>query len=186
MRKEVDRVTQLVDSLVEMTRMEGDPGSRTLEELSLNAVLQEVVNDCEVEAAAHQAVIRCEAATPVTVEGDAELLRRAIENVLRNAIRYAPAGSEIAVKMESSGTEAAIVIRDQGSGVPEELLGKIFQAFFRVDDAREGSTGGIGLGLAIAARAVIVHHGTVTAENAHPGLRVRIQLPAVSEGEAKL
>jgi two-component system sensor histidine kinase CpxA len=72
---------------------------------------------------------------------------------------------------------ARIIVRDYGAGVPEDLVDKIFQPFFRVDDSRSASTGGVGLGLAIAQRAISVHHGVLRAENANPGLRVVIELP---------
>jgi two-component system sensor histidine kinase CpxA len=79
--------------------------------------------------------------------------------------------------MESAGQTARICIRDSGPGVPEELLQKIFQPFFRVDDSRDSSTGGVGLGLAIASRAITVHQGRLWAENMNPGLSVCIELP---------
>jgi two-component system sensor histidine kinase CpxA len=106
-------------------------------------------------------------------------MRRAVENVLRNAIRYAPAESTVEVDLTVSRDTSRIAVRDYGSGVPEDALSKIFQPFFRVDDARESSTGGVGLGLSIAMRAVSLHHGTMGARNMHPGLQVWIELPLV-------
>jgi signal transduction histidine kinase len=103
-------------------------------------------------------------------------MRRAIENVLRNAIRYAPEGSPIDVRLEAVGGKASISVRDYGSGVPEEMLPRIFQPFFRVDGSRDSQTGGVGLGLAIAHRPIGAHHGQITAENAGPGLRVRMEI----------
>jgi signal transduction histidine kinase len=111
------------------------------------------------------------------VRGDRELLRRAIENVVRNAVRYAPEGSTIDVKLESADGAASVSVRDYGPGVPEEMLPRIFQPFFRVDGSRDSQTGGVGLGLAIAQRAVGAHHGHITAQNAVPGLRVRLEIP---------
>lgn len=105
-----------------------------------------------------------------------ELLRRAIENIIRNAIRHAPEGSPIEIEMTASSTGAFISVRDQGTGVPEEQLEAIFKPFYRVDDSRTETTGGVGLGLAIAERAIHVHHGNVWAENGNPGLRVCIEL----------
>jgi two-component system sensor histidine kinase CpxA len=100
------------------------------------------------------------------------LFRRAIENVLRNAVRYTPPKSTVVVELENS----RISIRDYGPGVPEEFLTKIFKPFYRVDDSRTQSTGGTGLGLAIAHRAIDLHRGRLWAENANPGLRVWIEL----------
>ena len=104
-----------------------------------------------------------------------------MENIVRNAIRYAPEGTPIEVKLASDHDDAEISVRDYGPGVPETELPKIFKPFFRVDESRDSSTGGVGLGLAIAHRAVTVHHGTMTAKNAGPGLLVSIELPLHSE-----
>ncbi len=104
-------------------------------------------------------------------------MRRACENVLRNAIRHAPAGSSIEVKLSSSETLATISIRDHGPGVPAESLAEIFKPFYRVESDRDRSSGGVGLGLAIASRAVELHQGRMSARNSNPGLIVEIELP---------
>jgi two-component system sensor histidine kinase CpxA len=130
-----------------------------------------------VEADARRCTIALRAGTPVAVLGDRELLRRAIENVLRNSIRYAPPDTGVEVDLEIGPNAATVSVRDYGPGVPEEALPKIFQPFFRVDDSRDSATGGMGLGLTIAMRAVSLHHGQLRAENAHPGLRIAIELP---------
>ena len=110
------------------------------------------------------------AAAISTMHGDREVLRRAIENVVRNAIRYTPAGTSVDVQLDATADTARIAVRDYGPGVPPEALPKIFQPFFRVDDSRYTATGGVGLGLAIASRAIGLHHGKLWAENTTPGL----------------
>ena len=115
--------------------------------------------------------------TPIRAQRDAELLRRAVENVLRNGIRYSPDHSTIDVSVAEDIRTATIAIRDYGPGVPEHALTQIFDPFFRVEEARNAMGGGSGLGLSIAKQAVQVHHGSITAENASPGLRVQITLP---------
>ena len=175
--KEIARLTNLVDALVEVTRVEGDPSSRRVEEIDLDRLAQELIEAGRVEADARGCRLHFESAGTMPVRGDQELLRRAIENVLRNAVRYAPDGSAIDVRLESAGGQAIISVRDYGPGVPDEMLPKIFQPFFRVDGSRDSQTGGVGLGLAIAQRAVGAHHGRITAENAAPGLRVRMEIP---------
>jgi two-component system sensor histidine kinase CpxA len=177
LKKEIDRLTDLVGALVEVTRAEGDPSATRLEPLQLGDLLQSVVEDCRVDADARGCSIGVNGELDLTLRGDRELLRRAVENVVRNAIRYTPRGSTVDVKMECAGQTARISVRDSGPGVPEELLPKIFQPFFRVDDSRDSSTGGVGLGLAIAYRAVSVHHGRLWAQNVNPGLSVCIELP---------
>lgn len=177
LKKEIDRLTDLVGTLVEVTRAEGDPSATCQEPLHLGDLLRSVVDDCRVDAEARGCSIGVSGELDRTLRGDRELLRRAVENVVRNAIRYTPRGSKVDVKMESTGQTVRISVRDSGPGVPEELLPKIFQPFFRVDDSRDSSTGGVGLGLAIAHRAISIHHGRLVAQNVNPGLSVCIELP---------
>ena len=175
--KEIARLTDLVGGLIQVTRVEGDPAADNTEDLRLDGLLTEIVDDCRVEAEARGSLIALAAEPRLMLRGDREVLRRAIENVLRNAIRYNPAGSSVEVKLAATGDAAHIAVRDFGPGVPEDVLSKIFQPFFRVDDSRDTATGGVGLGLAIASRAIGLHHGRLWAENVAPGLKVWIELP---------
>jgi signal transduction histidine kinase len=111
------------------------------------------------------------------VEGDPELLRRAIENVIRNAIRYSPPQSTVEVSLGRNNGKAVVDVRDEGPGVPDEALPRLFDAFYRVDTDRNRTSGGIGLGLSIARRAIELHKGAIRARNAHPGLEVELELP---------
>ena len=95
-----------------------------------------------------------------------------VENVLRNGIRYSPKHSAIRLAFTENEREAIIAVRDFGPGVPRESLPRLFDPFFRVEEARDATSGGSGMGLSIAKRAVQLHHGTIVAENAEPGLRV--------------
>jgi signal transduction histidine kinase len=117
------------------------------------------------------------AAAPVAVRGERELHRRAVEHGLRNAVRHAPEGTLAEAELRLDGGTATITARDYGEGVPEESLGEIFKPFFRVEGDRSRASGGVGLGLAIARRAVGLHRGQMTARNASPGLFVAIELP---------
>jgi K+-sensing histidine kinase KdpD len=123
------------------------------------------------------------------VEGDPELLRSSFENVIRNAVRYSPAAAHVGItarRLAGGGDyEGAveIIIYDQGPGVPEKDLELIFEAFYRVDAARDRAVGGVGLGLAIAARAVALHGGAIEARNLQAGgLVVTITLPPLGRG----
>jgi signal transduction histidine kinase len=178
--RDVNRITSLVSEIVEMTRMEGDPLCRKEERVNIEQVVEETVCDCRIEAEFRGCSIRVERQLSSEVSGDYELLRRAVENVLRNAIRYSPEEARIEVVLAESGDSATVTVRDYGPGVPAESLGQIFEPFYRVEDAREGDTGGIGLGLSIARRAVQLHRGTISAQNAFPGLRVQITIPALA------
>ncbi len=177
MRKEISRLSDLVGALLQMTRAEGDPASGERKPFPLDQLIAELVEDCSVEAAAHCCGIAFKSPGVVSMIGDPELMRRAIENVLRNAVQYSPEHSLVDVELEAASGTARISIRDRGPGVPDEQLARIFQPFFRVDDSRNGATGGMGLGLAIARRAVSLHHGGIEAKNEQPGLRVTINVP---------
>jgi signal transduction histidine kinase len=178
LKKEIGRLSSLIGTLLQMTSAEGDPATRNREIVSLNGLLREIVEDCWVEADARRCRLLLFPNAEVVNVGDRDLLRRAIENVVLNAIRYTPKGSPVEITLDTSGPIATIRIRDYGLGVPEKALQKIFSPFFRVDNSRDSSTGGIGLGLAIARRAIALHHGRVWAENVQPGLAVSIEIPA--------
>lgn len=181
MRREIDRLSELVGQLLEVTRAEGDPAARIRDKVDLTALASEIVEDCRIEAEAKQCRIHWEEPPAIRLIADHELLRRALENVLRNAIRYAPESSAIDVKLERNRDQARFVVRDYGPGVPDGLLSKIFEPFYRVDSSRTQGTGGVGLGLAIVKRAVGLHQGTVRAANERPGLRVELSLPLIEE-----
>jgi len=176
-KKEVDRLSSLVGALLQVTRAEGDLTQREMEDVDLRALLSELVDDCSIEAEKRMCDVVLDAPKPVILRGDRELLRRAIENVLRNAIRYAPESTSIEVKLGPNPEVAQISIRDYGDGVPEDLLTEIFKPFFRVGQARDTASGGVGLGLAIAQRAVALHQGKMQARNMSPGLLVSVELP---------
>jgi two-component system sensor histidine kinase CpxA len=176
--KEAERLNTLVGELLQVTRAEGDPTSRRVEPVRVDELLANVVEDCSVEAGARGSRIEVKAAPAVTVPGDPELIRRAVENVLRNAIRHAPKDTAVEVHLETSGGLARIRIRDYGPGIAPEHLSRIFDPFYRVDSDRNRASGGVGLGLAIARRAVELHKGCIQAHNSDPGLSMEIDLPA--------
>jgi signal transduction histidine kinase len=178
--RDVNRIASLVSDIVEITFVEGDPALRGAEAVHIAEVVRNVVCDCNVEAEMRSCRIEVSGSIDGEALGSRELLRRAVENVLRNAIRYSPDKSTIHVSLDQQDTNAVIVVRDQGPGVPEDTLTRIFDPFFRVEEARNVNGGGSGLGLSIAKRAVQAHHGSICAENASPGLRVRLVIPLVS------
>jgi len=179
-KRDVDRLSTLVTSLVEMARAEGGPSSYAMQEVCVNQLVAETIRDCSVEVEARGGRIDLSSQPGVKVLGDPELLRRAIENVLRNAIRHSPQNSVIDVDLELRNQTATIVIRDYGPGIPEDLLERIFDSFFRTQEARDSDSGGVGLGLSIAKRAVQIHRGVIRAQNSNPGLRIEIELPVIA------
>ena len=176
-QKEADRLNELVAELLQVTRVEGDPSRQKMDTVHLDELLGDLVYDSLLEAKAKECTLLLKAPVAVVLNGDEELIRRAIENVLRNAIRYAPPGTPVDVELRKSADVAQVSVRDYGPGVPENALPRIFDAFYRVDTDRNRLSGGLGLGLAIARRAVELHKGKLSARNANPGLLVEIEFP---------
>jgi len=111
------------------------------------------------------------------VRGSSELLRSGIENVVRNAIRYTAEGSAVEVSLTTRLDTGVVTVRDHGPGVPDSELQHIFEPFYRVGEARERSSGGVGLGLSIADRTIKLHGGSIRAENVNDGLLITIEIP---------
>jgi len=179
--RDVNRIASLVSDIVEINIVEDDPAMEAKQELCIRDIIGEVVQDASVEAQARGCAIAVRGDVCGAVHGNPELLRRAVENVLRNAIRYSPEGATIELSLNEDEKTARITIRDHGPGVPDGAIGRIFDPFFRVEEARNTNGGGSGLGLSIAKRAICLHRGTIVAENATPGLRVTIAIPVTQE-----
>ena len=183
---EASRLNELIGRLLTLARLEDGeqrvPGTPVL----LDEVVLTVAEDAEFEAQARHCHVRSEIPEGSwDVSGDASLLHSAIENVVRNAIRYTREGTTVDIHLEKTesagGREAVVRVTDCGSGVPADALEKLFQPFYRLDDARGRQTGGVGLGLAITERAVRFHGGRVSASNrAEGGLIVEIHLPLIT------
>jgi signal transduction histidine kinase len=176
-QKEADRLNELVAELLQVTRVEADPSMQKHDPVHLDELLGDMVYDSLLEAKAKDCTLLLKAPAPAILAGDEELIRRALENVIRNAIRYAPHNTSVDVELTRSADAAFVSVRDYGPGVPAEDLTRIFDPFYRVDSDRNRASGGLGLGLAIARRSVELHKGKLSAQNANPGLLVTIQLP---------
>jgi signal transduction histidine kinase len=183
--RDVDRIASLVADIVEINVVEDDPALHDKREICVRDIIDEVVHDCSVEAQMRGCRIEVRGNVCGAVQGNPELLRRAVENVLRNGIRYSPEKSSVELSLSENQDDAIISVRDSGPGVPDKSLMRIFDPFFRVEEARNTNGGGSGLGLSIAKRAVHLHRGSIAAENATPGLRVTIAIPLTHQDAVK-
>lgn len=175
--REAERLSALIGEILTVTRLEQLP-SPSLEPVELGGLLEEIVRDADFEAESSGRRVVLARSVTVALLGDEELLRRAVENIVRNAARFAPEGTEVELRVEEDGGDVVVQVRDHGPGVPEEALRDIFVPLYRVERDRDRKTGGAGLGLAIAERAVKLHGGSVEASNAEGGgLLVTIRLP---------
>jgi two-component system sensor histidine kinase CpxA len=180
---EASRLNELIGRLLTLARLEDGEQRVPATPVMLDEIVLNVTEDAEFEAQARNCHVRSHIpAGNWAVRGEASLLHSALENVVRNAIRYTREGSTVEVHLQrgesSGGAEALVGVTDCGSGVPPDALEKLFQPFYRLDDDRGRLTGGVGLGLAITERAVRFHAGRVAAFNrAEGGLRVEIHLP---------
>jgi signal transduction histidine kinase len=179
--REVDNISELASELLSLAKLDAAAATPEFSDTDLTSLLEEIVADAVYEAPHRAAdVILRKPESAAIVVGNRELLRRAIENVVRNAIFYTEAGTEIEVALlQKTPGIVSVVVRDQGPGVPEAALAHLFEPFYRVDEARARETGGTGVGLAICQRVVELHGGSVHARNNDPrGLIVEIELRA--------
>lgn len=177
---EVQRLNELIGQLITLARLQQASPPAT-ESVDLRELLHEVARDARFEAEAADRTVIIERECAALVKGNRGLLRSALENVVRNAVRHAPPRTTVSIAMDATAPgRLEIVVRDRGTGVPPQALARLFDPFFRVDEARDRTSGGVGLGLAITRQAVLAHGGDVHAEN-HPdgGLLVRLALPVV-------
>jgi signal transduction histidine kinase len=175
--QETERVNQLVGQLLTLTKLESGSEHVPPEIVVLEEIVQQVIDDADYEAKPLHRCVKAIELDHCRVRGSVELLRSAVENVIRNAVRYTAEGTSVEVALRWRMDTAVLTVRDHGPGVPDAELQHIFEPFYRVSEARERASGGVGLGLSIADRTVKLHRGTIHAANAKDGLIVTIELP---------
>ncbi len=182
----IERETTLLDDLIGQLLSAPDAPADMEDILDLVSLLREVCDDAAFEARAEDKSVAFETELEEALQrSHGEQLKRAFENVIRNAVRHTRAGTSVSVVLRRQQDCFEVVVEDCGDGAPEQALDKLFEPFYRVDEARQRETGGFGLGLSIARRAVEQHRGNIRAENRGTGdageaggLRVTISLPA--------
>jgi len=184
--RETEKLNQLIGQLLTLSSMEAVERTGNFQPVSLRNLIQEMIPDAEYEAQQRQSSVLFSAAEDGLITGNRELLYRAIENVVRNAVRYTEQGSAVEIRLrasEANGHRTAVLeVSDHGPGIPEDEISDIFRPFYRVDRARSTETGGFGVGLAIAERAVKLHGGELHAENRPSGgAMIRMSFPLLKE-----
>jgi two-component system, OmpR family, sensor kinase len=180
LEREIERLDSLISQVLKLARLHGSDAHFEREQFDLDEVIEQVVGDANFEGAVKGCSVRLSGAAHAKINGNRELLGSAIENVLRNAVRYSPRDAPVEVSIERPpplGSPAAglradalwIVIRDRGPGVPAGDLERIFEPFYRVAESRDRDSGGEGIGLAITAEVMKAHGGSATANNLKDG-----------------
>lgn len=186
---ESEKLNEMIGQLLVITRLEGGGDHvRGTGTVALDELLRRVVDDANYEGKTSGRRAELTIHRPLTIQGVEELLHSALENVVRNALRYTTPDGPVVVALDRAvdGRSAVITIGDHGPGVPAADLPRLFQPFYRVSEARDRQSGGAGVGLAIAERAIRLHGGTISAANpATGGLMVTISLPLCRAGDKK-
>jgi two-component system, OmpR family, sensor histidine kinase CpxA len=182
MEQDLERLNEMIGRLLTVARLDSSAIPPAMSQVDLTELISQIAGSADLELRKNEAAVQLTLPEQLFVHGNAELLHSAIENVVRNAIRYTGIGNPVEVSVTTQKPSSAlIVVRDHGPGVPESELANIFQPFYRIADDRNRESGGAGLGLAIAGRVIRIHGGTIRARNAQPhGLEVAILLPQAS------
>jgi two-component system, OmpR family, sensor kinase len=178
LEREIERLDSMISQVLKLARLQGSQELMQREPFDLDELIEEVVRDANFEGAAKNTGVILHGAAHAAILGNRELLRSAVENVLRNAVRYSPQDSQIDVSVALEASTVDIAVRDRGPGVPATDLMRIFEPFYRVAESRDRDSGGEGIGLAITSQVMKAHGGSAAAVNAAGGgLEIRLSLP---------
>lgn len=176
--EEIERMSRLADELLLLCREDVGLTALRYQAVSVDRMLEDLVDALTASAEMREVKLAIELSAATTLYGDADRLRRALFNLLDNAIKYTPPGGSVTVRARLEGEHVEVTISDTGVGIAAEHLPRLFQRFYRVDPSRNGASGGFGLGLAIAKSLIDVHEGTI-AITSRPGAgtQVTVALP---------
>jgi two-component system, OmpR family, sensor kinase len=179
LEREIERLDSMISQVLKLARLHGTDAMKERESFELDEVIEEVVRDANFEGAVKNCRVDIKGSASAAILGNRELLRSAIENVLRNAVRYSPDGLPVDVSIARANSGLEILVRDRGPGVPASDLERIFEPFYRVAESRDRDSGGEGIGLAITSQVMKAHGGAAKAVNTSGGgFEVRLSLPA--------
>jgi len=162
MRQEASRLTDLVQDLIMLSRIQAAEPVPDPTPIEVDTVVAEALDRCRMRASAHGIELAASGERGMAILGDEDLMVTALRNLLENAVAYSPERTRVLISTRRAGNSVEISVADQGIGIPERDLERIFERFYRVDPARSRATGGTGLGLAIAKHVTVAHGGTIT------------------------
>lgn len=178
MEQESQRLNELIDHLLTFTRLEADGRAEKREAIDLSKLVNKIGQDADFEARSQQRRVEVIVENEATMNGSPEMMRRGLENIVRNGVHYTEVGTMVTLHLSTMADQAVIAVRDFGPGVPEAGLEHIFTPFYRVASSRNRRSGGTGIGLAIARQAAELHGGQIKAYNKNDGgLVVEITIP---------
>jgi two-component system sensor histidine kinase SenX3 len=179
MQSEAKRLTELVQEIINLSRVQDSDPLREAQEFGIREVIDEAINQCRINAEARNIYVSASDIFDVTISGDREQIIMALHNLIENAINYSPENTKVSVTTNISDSIVGIRVTDQGIGIPESSLERIFERFYRVDPARSRQTGGTGLGLSIVKHIATKHGGEITvwsAENVGSTFELRMPI----------
>lgn len=182
LRREARRLSKLVTEIIQLSRVESSDILSSARPSNIAAIIREALERTGVIAEANNIDINAKYPDDVWVMGDSELLTVAVKNLLENAIQYSDSGQPVGVGVSSENGHVDIIVTDQGVGIPSEEQARVFERFYRVDESRDRTTGGTGLGLSLVKHIALSHRGEVTLFS-QPGVgsTFTIRLPRLVE-----
>ena len=178
MQIEAKRLTDLVQEIIQLSRVQDSDPLHEAEVLLASDLIKEALDQCRTTADARKISLFFQESKDAYIQGDHDQLTMAIHNLIENAINYSPAGTKVWVSTSAENGILAIAVSDQGIGIPEAEVERIFERFYRVDPARSRETGGTGLGLSIVKHIVTKHGGEISVWSAeNVGSTFTIRLP---------
>jgi two-component system sensor histidine kinase CpxA len=177
MESELERLDELIGQILVFSRLEIQDAI-VRHPTDIVDLARNIVDDASIEAQVAEKNIQMNGPERCVIDLDSGLVQSALENVLRNALRYTPPGTSVDVSILEDAHDIRVVVDDHGPGIPEDALESVFEPFFRVADSEYSHSSGGGIGLAIAKRGIELHQGSITANNREDGgLRVEMVLP---------
>ncbi|CAB4339829.1 unannotated protein [freshwater metagenome] len=184
MQVEAKRLTDLVQEIIQLSRVQDSDPLKEPQLISASDIIREALDQCRTTADSRQIALTIQDSADALILGDRDQLTMAIHNLIENAINYSPADTKVAVSTSVENDIITISVADQGIGIPEAEVERIFERFYRVDPARSRETGGTGLGLSIVKHIINKHGGEISVwSSENVGSTFSIRLPIQSQNE---